>query len=63
LILHGPVPGCRGDCNEDGIVAIDELVIGIDIAMGDDFCRCPAVGAADVSAVVTAVNNALAGCP
>ena len=26
---------CLGDCNGDGVVTIDELVLGVDIALGD----------------------------
>lgn len=59
---------CVGDCDGDGSVTVDEIVRGVNIALGmspvDD---CPALDAdgsesVTVDEVVTAVNNALNGC-
>jgi hypothetical protein len=67
----GECPGtaaCVGDCDGDGSVTVDEIVRGVNIALGmssvDD---CPAFdgdgdGSVTVDEVVTAVNNALNGC-
>jgi len=61
--LHNPVITCRGDCNGDGAVTIDELVLGIAIAMGEESTtNCPAFSVTSVSSIVTAVTNSLDGC-
>jgi hypothetical protein len=59
---------CTGDCDGSGDVTVDEILVLVNIALGnDDISRCPA-GDADASGSVTvdeilaAVNNALAGC-
>jgi len=60
---------CVGDCNGDGMVTVDELIRGINIALGtlsvDD---CPVFdssgeGMVTVDEIVTAVANGLNGCP
>jgi hypothetical protein len=60
---------CTGDCSDDGRVTIEELVRGVEIALGiaplDD---CPAFdsdtnGRLTVGELVVAVGNALNGCP
>jgi hypothetical protein len=55
-----------GDCNGDRIVEVNELVVGVGMALSasDD---CPALdangdGTATIDEVVTAVGNALTGC-
>ncbi|HVN85364.1 MAG TPA: choice-of-anchor V domain-containing protein [Candidatus Binatia bacterium] len=64
------VPGsCVGDCDDSGIVSVDELVVAVRIALGTltpDFC--PAADAdhssqVTVDELVLAVNAALNGCP
>ena len=59
---------CVGDCNGDGTVRVNELVRGVNIALGNlaPF-TCPAVdrnGDDDVEIfeLLNAVNNALGGC-
>ena len=65
-IIPGP---CWGDCNEDGVVAINELVIAVRIALGDDTTdACPLIddnedGEVSINELVRAVNRALGGCP
>lgn len=60
---------CLGDCNGDGRVAINELIIGVNIALNvSPASACPAFdpdgnGSVVISDLVTAVNNALNGCP
>lgn len=59
---------CVGDCNEDGRVAINELVTGINIGLGlAGGTACPALkeeeGTVPIDEMVTAVGNALNGCP
>jgi phospholipase C len=61
--------GCPGDCNGDGTVTIDELVTGIDIALGiAPLDQCPAIdcngnGEVAVDCLVKAVAAAESGCP
>ena len=60
---------CVGDCDGNGGVAINELVLGVTIALGStDVSACPAIdadghGDATINELIAAVNNALAGCP
>lgn len=62
-------PPCTGDCNGSGDVTVDEILVGVNIALGST-----AVGAClgfdgngdavvTVDEIVGAVNSALAGCP
>ena len=59
---------CAGDCSNDGSVTVDELVMGVNIALGNESIRaCMAFdpGGDDlvtVDELVKAVNNALSGC-
>lgn len=67
-----PIPApcsCVGDCNGDGVVTVNELIVLVDIALGNiPISACPA-GDADqdgnitINEIVAAVNNALNGCP
>jgi len=60
---------CPGDCDDDGNVTVDELLSGINVALGDaDVATCPAFDrTADdrvtVDEIVAAVDSALDGCP
>ncbi len=64
----GPVLGCPGDCNEDGRVAINELIIGVGIALGSNqLSSCLPMDANDdgrvlVNELILAVNAALRTC-
>jgi len=60
---------CVGDCNGDGEVTINELIVGVNIALGnaavDD---CPSFdtngdGEVTINELIAGVNNALQGCP
>jgi len=66
--LLEPPPACTGDCDGDGGVHVDELVLAVRIARGlSSLDACPAfavgegesIGDADL---LLAVSNALAGC-
>jgi hypothetical protein len=63
-----PLAPCVGDCNKNGAVTIDELVLGINIGLGiDAVSACPAADAnsdetVDVSEAVTAVSNSINAC-
>jgi hypothetical protein len=62
------VPACVGDCNRDGAVTVDELLTGVNIALGNlPIDRCTAFdtnadGAVTIDELLTAVNNALGIC-
>jgi hypothetical protein len=59
---------CAGDCNGDGAVTVDELIKGVNIALGSaSRDQCPSFdtngdGEVTVDELVHAVNNALSGC-
>jgi DNA-binding beta-propeller fold protein YncE/mono/diheme cytochrome c family protein len=59
---------CIGDCNADGTVTVDELVLGVDIALGEQLVAvCPSLDTGDdgqvsVDELIQAVNVALRGC-
>ena len=59
---------CPGDCNGDGSVAINELITGVNIALGSaTLDACPAFdtnsdGAVAINELIAAVNAALGGC-
>jgi hypothetical protein len=61
-------PMCVGDCNGDGTVAINELITGVNIALGNQLLStCPAFdadgdGSVAINELITAVNNALGAC-
>ena len=60
---------CVGDCDGRGTVTVDELVIGVNIALGNQSVTlCPAFdhdhnNRVTVDELVLGVNNALNGCP
>jgi len=62
-------PACSGDCQGGGRVSIDELIMGVGIALGTtalDQCQafdCNGTGRVTVDCLVQAVHNALDGCP
>jgi len=60
---------CVGDCNADGEVTVNELITGVNIALGTSPVDTCAVfdqdqsGSVEVNELITGVNNALSGCP
>jgi cysteine-rich repeat protein len=59
---------CVGDCNGDGTVSINELVVGVNIALGiQPPSGCVALqdasGQVNISQLIKSVNNALGSCP
>jgi len=60
---------CTGDCNADGNVTVDEIITGVNIALGTtaiSVCLAfdaSADGQVTVDEILTGVNNALVGCP
>ncbi|MBX3027441.1 hypothetical protein KF840_21290 [bacterium] len=59
---------CVGDCNGDGMVAINELITGVNIALGaTPLSACPSFDVngdnmVGINELITAVNNALGSC-
>ena len=71
LLLAAPVRAldvCIGDCNGNGVVGIDELLVGVNEALGlEAVARCPSFDANDdghlaVNELLGAVRSALDGC-
>lgn len=60
---------CTGDCNGDGMVGINELILAVNIASGTrNVADCPNAdangnGMVAINELVSAVNHALNGCP
>jgi hypothetical protein len=63
-----PDPACAGDCDGNRTVAINELIGGVNIALGAaTVTTCPAIdtngdGSAAINELVAAVSRALGGC-
>jgi hypothetical protein len=59
---------CVGDCNADSVVAVNELIAGVNIAQGNaNLAVCPAFdrdddGMVAVNELIAGVNNLLDGC-
>lgn len=64
-----PAVACQGDCSDDGEVRVDELIIGVNIALGTatvDQCAlmdANSDGTVTIDEIISAVNVALTGCP
>lgn len=61
-------PGCAGDCNGDGTVTINELLLGVNIAIGlQPGTQCAAFdtdgsSSVTINELIAAVRSALEGC-
>jgi hypothetical protein len=68
-VPSGTVAACVGDCGGDGMVDISDLVLGVNIALGNSpisACAafaCQGDSTVPINCLVSAVNNALNGCP
>jgi hypothetical protein len=64
-----PPRPCVGDCNGNGEVTINELILGVNIALGNapvSACEafdCQGTGMVPINCLVQGVNNASNGCP
>ena len=62
-------PSCAGDCNGDGRVTVDELIVAVSISLGTAaVADCAAAdrtgsGQLTIADLIVAVNSALHGCP
>jgi hypothetical protein len=71
LAAAAPLTGykCGGDCDRDRVVTVDELVTGVNIALGKsalDSCPafdCDGNGQVTVDCLIRGVRDALQGCP
>ena len=67
VTVVGP-PECAGDCNADGAVTVDEVIVGVRIALdAEPFERCPALdrdanGEVAIADLISAVSHVLGGC-
>jgi hypothetical protein len=67
--LSPTLPPCVGDCNGNHVVTVDELVRGVNIALGNlPLTQCLAFdptsdGSVAIGELIQGVNNALRGCP
>jgi hypothetical protein len=65
----GTVSACVGDCDDMGSVAINELILGVNISLGaQPLSSCEAFdclgnGMVPVNCLIQGVNNSLNGCP
>ncbi|HVM96865.1 MAG TPA: hypothetical protein VMT89_10775 [Candidatus Acidoferrales bacterium] len=71
LVMTGTAPAkaqCIGDCGSDGDVTVDELIVGVNIALGSaQVAQCSAMdanadGDVTIDELITAVSHALNGC-
>ena len=67
-VTVGEAGPCTGDCNGDGMVTINELITGVNIALGSQPpSACPIFdansnGQVEINELIAGVNNALNGC-
>jgi hypothetical protein len=60
---------CNGDCDGDGTLTVDEVITGVNIALGNiSVCECMPCdtdynGVISVAELIKAVHLALTGCP
>jgi hypothetical protein len=65
---HVAAAACAGDCNLDGEVTVDEIIVGVNVALeSHTVSACPAMdsnsdGTVTVDEIVAAVSNTLQGC-
>ncbi|HSP96906.1 MAG TPA: hypothetical protein VL049_06630 [Candidatus Dormibacteraeota bacterium] len=71
LVVAAPAVAqpCPGDCNGDGVVRVDEMIVGVRIALGEGVVAdCPAFdgngdGTVAIDELIRAVASTLNGCP
>jgi len=67
-VVEASTPTCTGDCNHDDRVAVNELILGVNIALGrQQLAACPEFDentqeGVEINELITAVDNALNGC-
>lgn len=69
VLIEVDPAACPGDCDGNGMVTVDELILGVSIALGTQWvAACEAMdvdsdGTITVDELIMAVNDALVGCP
>lgn len=68
VTVGGIVTPCVGDCDHSHVVTVNELILGVDIALGTQSANaCVAFqdqsGMVTITQIIQGVNNALNGCP
>ncbi len=69
LLGRSPAAACTGDCNGDGEVTVDEILVGVNVALDRTALpTCPSLdgdqnGRVTVDELISAVRAALQGCP
>lgn len=64
-----PPSSCVGDCNGDGVVSVNELIIGVNILLeSQPISACPAfdrnsTGTVTIDELIQGVSNLLGACP
>ncbi len=67
-VANSALAACPGDCNTDRAVSVDELIVGVNIALGNTgLAACSAMdtggsGAVEVDEIIQAIGAALDGC-
>ena len=61
-------PFCEGDCDDNGQVTVDEMVVGVEMSLGEALGLCAAFteddrGVVSIDALIRAVRHVLDGCP
>jgi hypothetical protein len=62
------LPPCIGDCNDDGVVTVDEILVAVQIALGGlPSAACPALttdgsDTVTIDDILQAIDSALHGC-
>lgn len=57
---------CLFDCDGDGRITVDEIIMLVNIALGGSIPNCPGIPPpepGEISTIVTAINQGLSGCP
>lgn len=68
VLAAAPALACVGDCNDDGAVPINELIVGVNVALGAaPLATCAAFdrngdGAVSIDELLAAVNSAVGVC-
>ena len=67
-LLAVPVHACSGDCDANGVVSVNELIVMVNMALGSrDMSACPVAdangdGKITINELVMATGQALSGC-
>jgi sugar lactone lactonase YvrE len=69
LVTASPAAACTGDCDGSGTVTVDEILLGVNVALGEESVARCSVFDSDIDTQVTvdellsSVSSGLQGCP